>query len=302
MLHPGVNAHMLGMRRRRRDGTQIQQAGFAGLRVPQSAGLLSVRVLDPVNEPLAKAELRVSDAAGRKVVSGETDPYGTFVAVVPPGSYKIAIGHEGFTPFRGDAEVAQGGHTALGDLPLAPAELPTLPPPGDWEIDPAHSTIGFPARHIGMARVHGRFNAFSGAMRVGQTMEESALHVIIEAASIDTNTKMRDDHLRSADFLEVERYPTLEFFSDRLVHRGGNRWAVTGALALHGVNRTVTLDTEYLGTGFGMDGEIRAACRATTELHREDFTLSWQHMLAKGIAVVGPSITINLDIQIIGKS
>ncbi|NGN67676.1 hypothetical protein G5C51_27715 [Streptomyces sp. A7024] len=295
---------MLGLRRRRHTGaaTAMRQSGLAGLRLPQTAGLLSCRVLDPVNQPLAHAELTVSDANGRKVVSGETDPYGTFVAAVPAGGYRLAVSHEGFTPYRGEADVAEGGHTTLGDLPLAPVELPQLPPPGDWEIDPAHTTIAFVARHIGMARVHGRFNNYSGALRIGQRMEDSAMHVIIDAASIDTNIKMRDDHLRSADFLDVERHPTLEFFSDSFAHRGGNRWAISGALSIHGVSRTVTLDTQYLGTGVGMEGEIRAACRAVTELHREDFTLNWQHMLARGIAVVGSSIQIELDIQVTGKS
>ena len=105
-----------------------------------------------------------------------------------------------------------------------------------------------------------------------------------------------------ADFLDVDRFPTLEFYSDRFAHRGGNRWAVAGALSLHGVTRTVTLDTEYLGVGNGMEGEVRAACRATTELRRDDFTVSWQTMLARGIAVVGPSIRIDLDVQIVPKA
>lgn len=77
---------------------------------------------------------------------------------------------------------------------------------------------------------------------------------------------------------------------------------MTGALTLHGVSRTVTLDTQYLGIGNGMEGEVRAACRATTELHRDDFTVSWQTMLARGIAVVGNSITIDLDVQIVKKA
>ncbi|WP_405879699.1 YceI family protein [Streptomyces sp. NBC_01136] len=79
------------------------------------------------------------------------------------------------------------------------------------------------------------------------------------------------------------------------------RWGVTGALSLRGVTRTVTLDTKYLGLGHGMEGEARAACRATTELHRDDFTVSWQSMLARGIAVVGPSIRIESDVQIVQK-
>ncbi|MCX4677339.1 YceI family protein [Streptomyces sp. NBC_01433] len=277
------------------------QGAFAGLAVPHSAGVLSCRVLDPVNEPVRQAEYVVTDSAGRKVVGGETDPFGSVLATVPAGDYRLAVTADGFTPFHGAAVVSENGHASLGDVTLQMSQPPQLPDPGEWEVEPNHSQIGFTARHIGMARIHGRFNTFAGAVRIADRMEDSAMHVIIDAASIDTNVQMRDDHLRSGDFLDVGRYPTLEFYSDRFVHRGGSRWGVTGALTLHGVSRTVTLDTQYLGLGNGLEGEVRAACRATTELHREDFTLTWQTMLARGIAAVGSSIFIDLDIQIVPK-
>ncbi|MER5361726.1 YceI family protein [Streptomyces sp. NPDC002785] len=274
---------------------------LAGLEVPRTAGVLSCRVLDPVNEIVPQAEFVVTDSVGRKVVGGETDPYGSVLATVPAGEYRLAVTAEGFTPFHGAATVVEGGHASLGDVALQLSALPQLPDPGEWEVEPMHSQIGFTARHIGMARIHGRFNTFAGAVRIADRMENSAMHVIIDASSIDTNVQMRDDHLRSSDFLDVGRYPTLEFYSDRFVHRGGTRWGVTGALTLHGVSRTVTLDTQYLGLGNGLEGETRAACRATTELHREDFTLTWQTMLARGIAAVGSSISIDMDIQIVPK-
>ncbi|WP_406149173.1 YceI family protein [Streptomyces sp. NBC_01012] len=285
---------------RAKSGT-AQSNGLAGLQVPQNAGVLSCRVLDPVSEPVRQAEFVVTDSAGRKVVGGETDPFGNVVATVPSGEYRLGVTAEGFTPFHGSAAVTESGHASLGDVTLQVSQPPQLPDPGEWEIEPSHTQIAFTARHIGMARIHGRFNTFAGAVRIADRMEDSAMHVIIDASSIDTNVRMRDDHLRSADFLDVARYPTLEFYSDRFVHRGGTRWGVTGALTLHGVSRTVTLDTQYLGLGNGLEGETRAACRATTELHREDFTLTWQTMLARGIAVVGPSITIEMDIQIVPK-
>jgi polyisoprenoid-binding protein YceI len=263
------------------------------------AGVLSCRVLDPVHEPVPHAEFVVSDHMGRRVVSGGTDPFGSFVTAVPAGEYRLAVSAEGYAPFRAATTVEEGTLASLGDVTLQTAEPPELPAPGDWEIEPAHSSIAFTARHIGLARIHGRF---AGAVRLTDPMEGSAMHVVIGAASIDTNVRMRDDHLRSADFLDVERFPTIEFYSDRFVHKGGSRWAVTGALSLHGVTRTVTLDTEYLGLGNGMEGEVRAACRATAELHRDDFTVSWQTMLARGIAVVGPSIRIDLDVQIVQKA
>ncbi|MFE3601243.1 YceI family protein [Streptomyces sp. NPDC059096] len=276
---------------------------FAGLSVPPGAGLLTCRVIDPVDEPVGQAEFTVSDSNGRKVVSGETDPFGTMVAMVPFGEYRLAISADSFTPFRGNVTIGEGPDSGgPGDITLQVAPSLPLPAPGDWEIEPAHSRIGFIARHIGLARVHGRFDNFAGAIRVGETMEQSAMHVVIGAASIDTSVQMRDDHLRSADFLDVDNYPTLEFYSDRFTHRGGNNWGITGALTLHGVTRTVTLDAHYLGIGNGMEGETRAAVRASTELHREDYTVNWQSMLARGIAVVGSSIRIEMDIQIVPKT
>ncbi|MFE7105428.1 YceI family protein [Streptomyces sp. NPDC057575] len=286
-----------------RRATGVAQGNaLAGLEVPRTAGLLSCRVLDPVNAVVPQAEFVVTDGAGRKVFGGETDPFGNVLATVPAGEYRLAVTAEGFTPFHASATVAEGGHASLGDVTLQLSAPPQLPAPGEWEVEPMHSQIGFTARHIGLARIHGRFNNFAGAVRIADRMEDSAMHVIIDAASIDTNVQMRDDHLRSSDFLDVGRYPTMEFYSDRFVHRGGTRWGVTGALTLHGVSRTVTLDTQYLGLGNGLEGETRAACRATTELHREDFTLTWQTMLARGIAAVGSSISIDMDIQIVPKA
>ncbi|MER5478062.1 YceI family protein [Streptomyces sp. NPDC002734] len=285
-------------RTHRTTGTGVLSA----LRIPSQAGVVVGRVIDPVNEVVGGAEFTLTDSLGRKAVGGGTDPFGSFLAAVPPGEYRVAVSAEGFLPYRSTVQVLEDQLAALGDIRLEVAPPPELPRPGEWELDPGHSTIAFTARHIGLARVHGRFDSFAGALRIGETMDRSAMHVVINAASINTAVRMRDDHLRSADFLDVANYPTMEFYSDRFVHRGGSRWHVTGALSLHGVTRTVTLDTEYLGVGTGVEGETRAACRASTELHRDDFTITWQAMLARGIAAVGPSIRIEMDIQVVPKS
>ncbi|GAB2834402.1 YceI family protein [Streptomyces chlorus] len=274
---------------------------LAAVQTPPSAGALSCRVLDPAGRPLPHAEFAVDDTMGRRLVGGGTDPFGSFVATVPAGEYWLLVSAEGYLPYRATVTVGEESLASLGDVTLQAAQPPEMPAPGDWEIDPTHSSIAFTARHIGLARVHGRFNSFAGVVRMADDVTQSAMHVVIDAGSIDTNVTMRDDHLRSADFLDVARFPTLEFYSDRFLYQGGNRWAVVGGLSLHGVTRTVTLDTEYLGLGNGLQGEVRAACRAATELHRDDFTISWQTMLARGIAVVGPSIRIALDVQIVPK-
>ncbi|MFD5015064.1 YceI family protein [Streptomyces chartreusis] len=292
---------MIGRRRGSRTNPEQRTSPLAALETPPSAGVLSCRVLDPVNEPVRHAEFVVSDTTGRTVMSGGLDPFGSFVITVPAGEYRLAVSAEGYTPYRTTTTVVENTLASLGDVTLHVAQPPELPAPGDWEVEPAHTSIGFTARHIGLARIHGRFNSFAGAVRITDPVERSAMHVVIDAASVDTGVRMRDDHLRSVDFLDVAAFPTLEFYSERFVHKGGTRWAVTGALTLHGVTRTVVLDTEYLGLGNGMEGEVRAACRATTELHRDDFTVSWQTMLARGIAVVGSSIRVELDVQLVRK-
>ncbi|KUL56504.1 YceI family protein [Streptomyces sp. NRRL S-1521] len=291
----------LGNRLGNRTNRVARAGALSAFTVPPNAGALSCRVLDPVNEPVRNAEFVVSDAVGRKVVGGGTDPFGSFVTTVPTGEYRLAVSAEGFTPYRASVTVGEDTHASLGDVTLQVAQPPALPRPGEWEVDPQHSSVGFSARHIGLARIHGRFNSFAGVIRLGERMEDSAMHVVIDAASIDTAVKMRDDHLRSGDFLDVARFPTMEFYSDRFVHKGGSRWAISGGLTLHGVTRTVTLDAEYLGIGQGLEGETRVACRASTELHRDDFTITWQTMLARGIAAVGHSIQVDLDIQVIPK-
>ncbi|MFE4755011.1 YceI family protein [Streptomyces mirabilis] len=274
---------------------------LAAIQTPKNAGVLSCRLLDSNKEPVPQAEFVVTDAMGRRVVSGGTDPFGTIVTTVPAGQYQLAMSAEGYMPHRATVTVNENALVSLGEIALQAARLPELPGPGDWEIDPTHSSIAFTVRHIGLARIHGRFNSFAGVVRIADPVERSAMHVVIDAASVDTNFKMRDDYVRSAEFLDVERFPRLEFYSERFVHKGGTRWAITGALSLHGVTRTVTLDAEYLGLGDGLQGEARAACLARTELHRDDFTVSWQKMLARGIAVVGQTIAVELDVQIVPK-
>lgn len=259
---------------------------------------MACEVLDPVGQPM-RAKVALVGADGKQVAVGSSDPFGQYQAAVPPGEYQLAVSADGFQPHRFPVRVTERSWATAGSVRLELAPQPPLPTPGRWDLDPAHTAIRFVARHIGLGDIHGRFNAFHGAVWFAEQMEDSQLDVLIEAASIDTGMSMRDDHLRSSDFLDVENHPWLRFTADQFAHRGGCRWSVTGVLDLHGVSRTVYLDTVYLGLGTGMDGEERAACRATTELHREDFTLNWRKMLARGIAVVGPTIRVELDIQAI---
>lgn len=286
------------MRRRAGRATQVRSEP---LPLPIGAGRVACEIVDPVGLPM-KADVALIGSNGRHVVRGTSDPFGQYHATVPPGDYQLAVTAEGFQPQRTPVRIAEHACAAVGPLRLDVARQASLPSPGRWDIDPAHTAIRFVARHIGLGDVHGRFNEFQGAIWIADPVEQSRIDVIINAASIDTSTQMRDDHLRSRDFLDVEHYPNLRFTGDRFTHRGASRWSVNGVLELHGMSRTVRLDTTYLGTGTGMDGESRVACRATTELHREDYTLNWRKMLAAGIAVVGPTIRVELDVQAVSAS
>ncbi len=178
-----------------------------------------------------------------------------------------------------------------------------LPPPGAWTIDPMHSSVGAVAQHLGISSVRGRFTEFAGRIEISGTAEndgdtaKSAVEAVIRADSIDTGNAMRDGHLKSADFLNVEAYPEITYRSTGLEPAGADRWTVHGELALHGVVRDVDLDLTYLGTGPDPWGGTRAAFRATAELRREDFAMNYNQVVAAGIAAIGTTLRVELDIQ-----
>lgn len=265
--------------------------------IPLTGGLLSGEIRDEDGKPLHGAEISILDATGRRVAHSDTDVYGLFTAGLQPGAYRIQAEAGGYVTAFERATVDWGSHAQLGVLTLEFDETLTTPTPGRYVIDPDHSSVGFVARHIALSRVYGQFRAFTGEIHIERRFEESHAEVLIEAASVHTNNEQRDTHLRSPDFLDVERFPRLHFTSHRFSRAGGNRWLIDGELTLHGMTSDVQLDTTYLGMQ-EWNG-IRAGCRATTELHREHFTVNWQQMLSRGVPVVGSTITVTLDVQAI---
>ncbi|MEV2213285.1 YceI family protein [Streptomyces sp. NPDC050997] len=276
-------------------------AGAAGLTlpVPAGAGAVIVEVLDPLNEPMGAAEVTVTELGSHRVAArGATDPYGYFMAVLPPGSYSLLIVAEGLEPHRETLDIVGDTGPSPRRVWLQSARQLELPVPGTWLFDPPHTAIRFVAKHVGMAHVHGRFERFKGGLQIAQDVTRSRVDVRIDASSITTGNNTRDTHLRSADFLDVDQFPYIDFTSTRFAYRGGTKWALQGSLTMHGVSRSVSLDTTYLGMVNGGYGEeLRCAALAKAELHREDFTLNWRSMLARGIAVVGPTVQLELDVQ-----
>jgi polyisoprenoid-binding protein YceI len=166
-----------------------------------------------------------------------------------------------------------------------------------WDIDSSHSSIGFAVRHMVIAKVHGRFTRFKGALDLDpERLTASKVEAEIETASIDTSDGQRDGHLRSADFFDAEKYPTIEFRSSRLEKAGGD-FRLVGDLTLHGVKREIALDVEYGGRGKDPWGGDRVAFTAKTKLDRKDFGLKWNQVLEAGGVLVGETIDVTIEVE-----
>ena len=168
-----------------------------------------------------------------------------------------------------------------------------------WDIDVSHSAVHFHVRHMVISKVHGRFAKWSGALQLDtQDLTRSSVEVTIDAASIDTQVADRDAHLKSADFFDVAKYPTMTFKSTKVAKAGKDRLEVTGDLTLHGVTKSVVLDVSTSTEVKGMFGETRRAFAATTKIDRKDYGLTWNKLVEAGPAV-GDEVAITLDLELV---
>jgi polyisoprenoid-binding protein YceI len=174
----------------------------------------------------------------------------------------------------------------------------TLPQTGTYVIDPAHTEVGFVARHLIGTKVRGRFTDVEGTFTVAENPEESTLEAVVQAASIHTNQAQRDEHLRTNDFLDVATYPTLTLKSTGLRQVGESSWVLTGDLTIRGVTKSVDFDLEFLGEGPAMvEGKTVVAFSARTEIDRRDFGVSFNHALLDGSVVVGNKVVIEIEVE-----
>ncbi len=172
---------------------------------------------------------------------------------------------------------------------------------GTYVLDPAHSRIGFIARHAMVAKVRGSFDEYEGSATFdGHNPASSTLRVTIQTASVDSRDSGRDTHLKSADFFDVEKFPTLTFKSTGVSRTGDDELAVEGDLTIHGATKRVTFTVEG-PTAPGKDpwGNTRIGLSATTKINREDFGLTWNAALETGGILVGKDVTITLDVQFV---
>jgi polyisoprenoid-binding protein YceI len=174
-----------------------------------------------------------------------------------------------------------------------------LPHAGTWTFDKAHTRLEFVARHM-LSKVRGRFTEFDGTVTIAERPEDSHVEVEMQAASITTDTGMRDDHLRSDDFLEVDEYPTMSFRSKELRPVGGTRFQLVGDLTIKGITREVVVDAEFNGWGPGMtpDRPPLAAFSAKTEINREDWDMTWNVAVETGGFLVSKKVQIEIETEL----
>jgi polyisoprenoid-binding protein YceI len=170
-----------------------------------------------------------------------------------------------------------------------------------YTIDPAHSVAGFKVRHMMVSWVRGEFTKLTGTVtHDAEKPSNSRLEVTIDATSIHTREEQRDAHLKSADFLDVEKYPTIRFVSKKVTKVGDDEWKVAGDLTIHGVSKEVTLDVEEPTPAMKDPwGNTRIGIAATTKINRKDFGLTWNTALEAGGVLVGEDVHISIEAELV---
>jgi polyisoprenoid-binding protein YceI len=177
-----------------------------------------------------------------------------------------------------------------------------IPVAGAYAIDPAHTSVEFIGRHLMITKVRGRFPEVSGTITIDDQPERSHVEVELGVASLDTGNPDRDGHLRSADFFDADRYPTITFRSTNVEPGISGTWAVTGDLTVRDVTRPVTLEVDFDGANVSPIGDERIAFSAATDIDREDWGLTWNMALDTGGMLVGKKVRIELNVQAVASA
>jgi polyisoprenoid-binding protein YceI len=176
-----------------------------------------------------------------------------------------------------------------------------LPEAGVWDIDPGHAEVAFTGRHLVFTKVRGHFTDVRGTITVADDMDDSRVDVVIGMASVESGNGTRDDHLRSSDLFDVDRFPEATFRSVG-VDWAGDQGTVRGDLTIHGVTRRISLDVTFEGGVRDPWGGDRAIFSATTQLNREDFGITWNVALEAGGVLVSKEITLSVEVETVLRS
>lgn len=169
---------------------------------------------------------------------------------------------------------------------------------GLWTLDKAHTRIGFMAKHLMVTKVRGSFDSYEAKVEIAEDLAESKIEVAFDASSITTGAEDRDNHLRSADFLDVENHPTIGFVSTDIT-RDGDGWRITGDLTIKETTHPVTFQAVYEGSAADPWGNEHVAFSASGKLNREDWGLTWNAQLEGGGWLVSKEVVLELEGQLI---
>jgi polyisoprenoid-binding protein YceI len=175
------------------------------------------------------------------------------------------------------------------------ADLDSLTP-GTWNVDPSHSGLNFSVKHLMVSKVRGRFASFSGTLNIAADPLQSSVTAEADVASVTTGDAGRDEHLRSGDFFEAEKFPTISFASTK-IESDGDDFVLHADLTIKGVTKNVKFELEFDGVGKDPWGNTKAGFSAEAEINRKDFGLEWNAALETGGVLVGEKVKIQLDIQ-----
>ena len=171
-----------------------------------------------------------------------------------------------------------------------------VPAPGIYNVDPSHSTVAFSARHLMVSKVRGRFTDFSGVITIAEQPLDSSVEAVVQTASITTNDEQRDAHLKNADFLDVETYPTFQFRSTSL-RKDGSDYVLLADITIKGVTKALEFELEFEGAQQDPWGGSRIGFSAEAEFNRKDFGMEWNVVLETGGMLVGEKVKITLDVE-----
>lgn len=172
-----------------------------------------------------------------------------------------------------------------------------IPAVGAWQVDTEHAEIGFVGRHLMLTKIRGRFTKVDATIRIAEEPEKSTVEATIDMASVNSGSDARDEHLRSADHFDVDRYPTATFRSAELVWHGGRNATLRGDLTIKEVTRAVELTVDYLGVDQDPWGNERAVFSAHGVIDRTDFGLTWNLVLDAGGLLVSNEIELIMDFE-----
>jgi polyisoprenoid-binding protein YceI len=184
---------------------------------------------------------------------------------------------------------------------MATRTAPVIPT-GTWTVDPAHSSVVFSVKHMGIANVRGQFTEFAGTLEMQEDLAASRVRGSVKVASVDTGEAQRDDHLRSADFFDVEEFPELTFESTRIEALDEDSSRVYGNLTMHGITHEVKLEVAIQGTDTDPWGNTRAGLEVVGKLKRSDWDMKFNQALGSGNMLVGDKVAVSLDISAVLQS